>query len=998
MHLQQNTQLQDCPTTLPIKGASFGFLSKGKQMTYRNSLSRNPLSYALASALAFTSAAPAFAQEAAEQKTNPPASAATTDLDRVSVVGSRIKRVDVEGPAPVTVITRADIDREGFQTVGDMLQTLSQNTSASFTGDLAVSGFTPNAQVVNLRNLGPGYTLTLINGRRPAQYPQPYNRDNNVVNVKAIPMAIVERMEVLTGGASAIYGSDAVAGVVNIVLRENFDGNELRGTAGTTQEGGGDSINLEYTGGRSGDRWSTTFALQYGENEPVFGTQRDFMADTRNNPWGLTLQPSLSLVAISAAGLAGPAGHNILELTPEQCAAFGYAPGNSPTRGDWCGSYTQDGSRSIWNKNSFYSGYISGKYDFNDNIEGFSSLTYYEADSKASSGTEFWGTGGSPFTPAGVFYDPNFGDLLQLQRVFNPFELGGNEAASTLYSEKTWDITLGARGTFADRFDWEVYAAHSEYSYKSNTPRLLAKAVHDYFLGDQLGTISGYPIYELNMDRYTSPITPDIYRSFSTRVINKGETSSSTLNFNFSGDLFELPAGPLGFAGVIEGVRQATTLESDPRTNPLRPIDEQTVYNLVSSGRTDGERDRYAIGAEFRVPIFDSLSANLAARWDKYDDITAVDDAVTYNLGLEWRPFSNLLVRGTYATSFKAPDMQLVYAEGAASYASILDEYSCRSGLGLGQPLDANGNPIPRRTADCNVSGDRTIYQAQSTIAGNPGLKEEEGKSISAGFVWDIIDGMSLSVDYWRIKLEDAASQLDSSYLLETEAACRLGSYEDPSKPAPSASICNNVLSLITRTSAPGTTLDGRVERINQAYVNTALRDISGIDSTFRYRLITDRWGTFRFENSYSLNLTNKYKELQEDPLVDYRDMRPIVFYPERSRLRATASWEYNDWTTTLYASRMGSAWTKRATTPNQCYTGVNSGICWGRRLAPFILWNASVAKDFGPNVTAQFTVVNAFNKQYRNDPGNNTYPYFDPYIGADPLGRRFYMSVSYKF
>lgn len=168
------------------------------------------------------------------------------ELDSVTVVGSRIKRVDVEGAAPVTVISREQIDREGFQTVGDMLQTLNQNTTNSFTGDLAVSGFTPNAQVVNLRNLGPGYTLTLINGRRPAQYPQPYNRDNNVVNIRAIPSSIVERVEVLSGRASAIYGSDAVAGVVNIVLRQNYDGNQIRGSVGTTEEGGGERSRLNW--------------------------------------------------------------------------------------------------------------------------------------------------------------------------------------------------------------------------------------------------------------------------------------------------------------------------------------------------------------------------------------------------------------------------------------------------------------------------------------------------------------------------------------------------------------------------------------------------------------------------------------------------------------------------------------------------------------------------------------------------------------------------------
>lgn len=595
-----------------------------------------------------------------------------------------------------------------------------------------------------------------------------------------------------------------------------------------------------------------------------------------------------------------------------------------------------------------------------------------------------------------MFYDPNFGDLLQLQRVFNPFELGGNEAASTIYDESTWDVTAGLRGTFGDRFDWELYGSYSRYDYEADRPRLLAMAVSDYFLGDQLGTISGYPIHELNLDRYITPITQDIYESFATRVLNTAKTTSSTINFNVTGDLFDMPAGPVGFAGVIEGVRQTTLLESDPRTNPLRDYDNQTVYNLTSSGRTDGSRDRYAMGAEFRVPLLDSLTANLAVRYDKYDDITAVDDAFTYNLGLEWRPIDSLLFRGTYATSFKAPDMQLVYAEGAASYSTILDVYSCRSGLGLGQDTDDNGNPIPRSTADCDVSGDRTIYQTQSTIAGNPGLKEEEGTSYGAGFVWDIMDGMSLSVDYWRIKLEDASSQLSSSYLLDIEAACRLGGHESPNRPMPSAEVCANVMGLITRTSAPGTTLDGRIERINTAYINTALQDISGIDANYRYRLNTDRWGTFRFEANYSITMTNKYKEFPEDDLIDYRDLPPEYFYPERSRARASVSWDKSDWSSTIYVTRMGSAWS--AQERDGCFTGANSHVCYGTKLAPFLSWNAQVGKRFGENILAQFTMVNVFNKQYRYDPGQSGYPYYNPWVGADPLGRRFYLSVNYSF
>jgi iron complex outermembrane receptor protein len=211
---------------------------------------------------------------AAPQTSSSTSSSQSEGLAEVVVTGSRIKRAVTDGASPVVVLTNEDIAKEGFQTVADALQTLSQNTTSSFTGDLAVTGFSPNAQVVNLRNLGPGYTLTLINGRRPAQYPQPYNRDNNVVNVRAIPSSAIERIEILTGGASAIYGADAVAGVVNIITRKDFDGNQVTLTGGTTDEGGGGNYNVAYTGGTTGDRWSAVYALQYSESDPVFGTQR----------------------------------------------------------------------------------------------------------------------------------------------------------------------------------------------------------------------------------------------------------------------------------------------------------------------------------------------------------------------------------------------------------------------------------------------------------------------------------------------------------------------------------------------------------------------------------------------------------------------------------------------------------------------------------------------------------------------------------------------------
>ncbi|WP_167285048.1 TonB-dependent receptor domain-containing protein [Marilutibacter alkalisoli] len=960
------------------------------------------MSTALFAAMLLPVATGAFAQEEREdsQEQEQTSTTQTTDIDKVVVVGSRISRAQIESAAPVTVLTRADIEREGYQTVADVLQVLSQNTASSFTGDLGVTGFSPNAMVVNLRNLGPGYTLVLLDGKRPAQYPQPYNRDNNVVNVKALPSSLIERVEVLAGGASAIYGSDAVAGVVNIVTRKNFEGNEIRATVGTTSNGGGDSVSLEYAGGRSAERWHTTFGFQYSANEPVFASQRDWLSDTRQNPYGLVVNPSLSLVAIDALGVVVAPNHNAIYPGEDVCDQFGYRTVTTAARGLYCGSHTQVGSRSIWNKGRSYSGYGNATFDATDDIQLFGSATYYTSDGKSSSGTEFWGTAGDQFnqTAAGgqtpFFYDPNIGTILQLQRVFNPFELGGSEAASTLYDETTWSVQGGLRGDIADRFDWEASAAYSRYDYTADRPRLLSKAVHEYFLGEQLGLdpfFGFYPVYELDLDRWSTPLTPEQYRAISTRVINEGKTTSSSVDFTLTGDLWEMPAGPVGFAGIIEAVRQTTDLRSDPRLDVTRPLDENTVYNLVSSGRTSGERDRYAVGAEFRVPITSMLTAQLAGRYDKYDDITSVDDAFTYNLGLEFRPFESLLLRGTVATSFKAPDMQLVFAEGAASFSSVLDEYSCRSGTG---PGEGQG---PRTRAECNQSGDPTIYQTQTRIAGNPLLEEEESKSYTVGFVWDIIDGLSFTADYYRIKLENAASQLGNDFILQAEAACRLGSWSS-SAPRPDLSdeFCSNIESFVTRLQAPGTPGDGRLQSINSAYINTAIQDTSGIDASFRFNHVTDRMGTFFANAEYTLVLTNKYAQFDFEPVTDYRDLPPTFFNPERSRARWSAGWSKDDWRFTWAGTRFGSAWGDQE--ENGCLTGDNEHVCYSRRLKPYIRHNLSVEKKFGANLVTQLSVLNVLDNQFREDPGNTAYPYYNPWLGADPLGRRFHFSINYKF
>ena len=198
------------------------------------------------------------------------ASGDSQDLGRVSVTGSRIKRTDIEGATPLITITKDDIRAQGFQTVFDAVSNLTQNTG-SVNGENFQAGFNGSLQPINLRDFGPGRTLVLVNGKRTADYPFPYNGESASFNYASIPLAAVERIEVLTSGASSIYGSDAVAGVVNIILVDGLEDQTLRVVAGSGIGAGtgGESINIEFAGGGFGDRFAYTYALEYRQDEEV---------------------------------------------------------------------------------------------------------------------------------------------------------------------------------------------------------------------------------------------------------------------------------------------------------------------------------------------------------------------------------------------------------------------------------------------------------------------------------------------------------------------------------------------------------------------------------------------------------------------------------------------------------------------------------------------------------------------------------------------------------
>lgn len=974
-------------------------------------MNRNPLTLALVAAMLLPTGA-AMAQDA-QQKDNQEevktaSSGASKTLDKVTVTGSRIKRVDIEGPAPVTIITAEEIQKTGYNTIYEVLNTLTQNTG-DVDNDLNPGSWTPNGAFINLRAMGPGYTLVLVNGRRMADYPLSYRGSSNAVSTSSIPSGAVERIEVLSGGASAIYGSDAVAGVVNIITKENYEGDQLRIKGGKPLDGGGDNLTFQWTGGRSGDKWSITYGADYFYRKPIMGSQRDFMDSYYDNPdfkgreefvnnpaTGIRAyryapaasRPGLPGVSVTsnywldangnlvAENAAGGAGVSALR---NNCGMWGdnFEPYNTSATisnitgtPNGCGFFGQPATQTIQNKYDRVGAFFSGNYTLDNGMQLYGQFLGTKLSAMSASGTRF-------LQPAGGYsVSPTLGLIYHL-RYLTPEEIGSPQ--QILHDEKSYNFAGGLRGSFLDnRFDYDLSVAHSRYNYEGRRPWLLSGPFYDYFFGGQpqkapAGVYTGsgsylyFPNYnEAYLKRWLTPITPEIYRTFAADMITTGKSQSTSANFTVNGDLFELPAGTVGMAAVLEWGNQKYTLTPDPRTTTDYTGADKALG--LTSTRGKGERDRYAAGIELSVPIFSQLKASLAGRYDNIDGMA--ESAKTWSAGLEYRPFSNLLLRGNYATSYRAPDMAYVFAEESGGYGSYTDYYRCRrDGL---TPTSGTGNPC---NSSANPNVNEYYYQVFSMREGTPDLGPEKGKSFSAGFVWDIIDGMSLSVDYYDIELKGKVQYLDSGYLLRTEADCRLGKTEAGASVDTGSKQCQDFIKFVERADNG----EGRIVTFWTYPYNQALSQSAGVDTAWNYRFST-RWGDIGLNAGHTIVTKLRDQQYEGGDVLDRRVHRQ--YFDFRSRANWSMNWRKNSWSAYLGGYRLGSL-------PN-----------WGEdaRVAPFIIWNTSVNKTITDNLRVGFQVSNLFNKRPPQDDTFNSYPYFWRAYSAGAIGRQIGVDLTFTF
>ncbi|MCR6495827.1 TonB-dependent receptor [Thermomonas sp. S9] len=941
----------------------------------RSTLPRRPLALALAALLL---PAAAMAQDQNAQSTQDQKPAAKTegkakDLDKVVVTGSLIPQTQVETFVPVTIISAEDIQARGFNNVAEVLQKSSFATGGVQNNQSSAS-FTQGAETLSLFGLSPSYVKYLIDGRPMANYPALYNGTDVFNNISGIPVDLVDRIEILPGGQSSLYGSDAIAGVVNIILKKNIDSAVLSGRVGGYDEGGGRSGRLSYADSFASKdgRWNTLLGVQVEKVDPVWAYQRDLTKQFNLNAYnGAAPLASRDWLVYSPF-----TSYNFMD--PNNCANVKAGFGGTvdlqtrPGFGDthYCGSFYTPGYRTLKNQKESAQLYVHSTFDLTSDAQLYADVLLNQEKVKYHIGSNYvwWGTS----VKWGYYYDPNLDDFLNLQRAFTPEDMGGWKNTMDENKSTSYAVTVGVNGTVGGNSNWDYDVSISRTHYKLDEISLarLADPINDYFqqhvLGPQLGLdpyYDAYPVFTPNYAAFYTLMSPADFYSFMGKTVSRSSTYDNLLRAQFTnGALFSLPGGDAGVAIAVEAGTEGWSYNPDPLL-----LDGKIWGTTAVSG--NGSRSRYAVTGEMRLPVWDKLTLAASARYDAFRAAGRTIDKPTYSLGLEYRPFESLLVRGKYGTAFKAPTLADQFQGVSGFYSSTVDYYNCAL-LGF----DAgNVDQCPARYSNLQYFGQQS---------GNPDLKPINAKVWSYGVVWAPTARFSVSADYyhWNIKDEVALQNVDQ--LMRDEANCRLGTLDINS------GTCQAALSQVHRGAA------GTVQSIDVKKVNIASESLNAVALGVNYRQDLGAWGELNLSGNWTRNLKHEFQQYPGDPTIDLLS-DPYWSTDPKYKASASAGWNLGRWTTTVYANYLGPTPNYRAT-----LTPAGYGYAGAGRLGSYTTLNASVNFDVTEDLKLSLLVNNLANRMPNMDvhsyPGSSGAPYNSS--NFDVLGRAYYLEAKWSF
>jgi iron complex outermembrane recepter protein len=944
-------------------------------------LQRRALSAALASAMIFTANA-AMAQDSQAQEEKQ-----ATELDKVVVTGSLIPQTKIETFTPVTIISAEDIKVRGFTSVSDAIQQ-SSFASGSIQGGQSSASFTQGAETVSLFGLSVSYTKYLIDGRPMADYPALYNGSDAFNNISGVPIDLVERIEILPGGQSSLYGSDAIAGVINIILKKRIDAPVISVRAGTYTDGGGDSGRISAAKGFSfaDDRFNLLLGAQYENREPIWAFDRDLTKQYNTNG---TTNPLASRDWLVYSPFT-----SYKFLDPADCAnvegAFGGTGGLKTRPGfgdeDYCGSFYTPGYRTLRNSKESFQVYTHATYDISDNTQLYGDILYSDEEVGYHIGSNYtwWGTG----VEWGYFYDPNLDDLVNLQRAFAPEEMGpgGFENSMSFDQSKSFAANVGLRGTLGDS-SWDYDASLSRTDYKLNEKSFarFADPINQYFLDHVLNPTGApvgldpyygaYPVFTPDYAAFYTMMSAEDFNSFTGYTNSESKTENTLARFQLTNaSLFSLPGGDAGLAIAAETARESWEYNPDPL------LTNGGIWGTTSVDGA-GERDRYAVTGELRLPLFDMLTASVSGRYDDFrpDGAESVDKA-TYSLGLEFRPIESLLFRGKYGTAFKAPTLADQFQSLSGFYSFVTDYYQCQ--LRGFDPTEVD--LCPARYSNRQFFGE---------TEGNTDLEPLTADVWNAGLVWAPTSTFSISADYYHWDILNEVAPQSATGLALREMYCRTGAPGyDISSP-----VCVDALSKIQRNAT------NEIVYIYTPKVNEARQVLDAVSASVNYRVDAGSFGELLFRGSYTNKLKHEYQAFAGDEVVDLME-RPDYSTDAKSKANASVTWSKNEWNSTLYANYVGHTPNNRAQLlggyddPNGT-ASVNDGRVYAGKVDPWVTYNLSIGFKPTDQLDLSFLVNNLTNEM---PPEDNTFSGTSggPYntLQYNAYGRAIYLEARYTF
>lgn len=853
-----------------------------------------------ASAVLLISAGAALAQDAAPQST-PAQEGEAAQVEDIVVVGSQIRGASTTAALPVTVVTQEEIIATGAVSGDDLLRSIPQMGDVLFSS--ANNPQTSNAargdvNSVNLRSLGVGNTLVLLNGRRIVQHPTSQGTsDTGTVpvlsyNSNAIPVSGLERLEVLLDGAAAIYGADAVAGVVNTVLQQDFDGLEMK-----AQYGGAEGTHRrEFTfgmfagkdferGNLSGFLDYTNRTAQQASDEPytasddrrslfanVPGYENSTDTDGRSSytAWANFQTPFQVRRGTTALTTGAGAFHNqpssfgcTAPVGGDVCLASGnisYSGAGRELRYDGARGTTQ--SPDIERLNLF----VSGHYDLDNGVTAFGELGYYTASTQNIQPptillNPLW-------IPASNYWNP-FGPVIFADGTRNPNRLAGltnvptagtavklvryrfNDLGAQVVDVDNWQSRFlgGLRGEWRG-FDWESALLYSEAEAtdSSNAVNLTAlQANLALSTPDAYNPFSGGCVNDTSFGDCT-PSSQAAIDAITTDLTRVSKTTLALWDFKVSRpDVFTLPGGPVGMALGVEARRETQRDDRDADldgTNVFRDsvsgeISQSNIAAVSSNPDTYGKREVYSAYVEFAVPVVSpemniplvrSLDFQLAGRYEHYSDF---GDVAKPKIAMAWDLVEGVRVRGSYSEGFRAPNLEQTNAAQYGRLSTNNDYIRCEADLRLGRITNFN---------QCSQPASASLL-----VSGNPELQPEESTNQSIGLVlqpWFIPEQFgrfTFTLDRWKIEQEKIVGLLGAQSNVVLDYLNILNGTRNDN--VNRAGVTADDVAFF---QGSGITPVGQIVSVEDQFINLLPQTVEGLDIGLQWRLRGTPWGNFR--------------------------------------------------------------------------------------------------------------------------------------------------------